>query len=81
VDKDIVQSLKREKFIRLAEARTQRAMKAIRVIGNLSNKGSYSFNDNDVREIIQALQNELSDLKTRFRMHEAGTNPEFKLSR
>jgi hypothetical protein len=56
-------------------------MKAIRVIGNLSNKGSYSFNDNDVREIIQALQNELSDLKTRFRMHEAGTNPEFKLSR
>jgi hypothetical protein len=56
-------------------------MKAIRVIGNLSNKGSYTFNDSDVREIVQALQNEVADLKTRFRMHESGSNPEFKLSR
>ena len=56
-------------------------MKAIRVIGNLSNRGSYEFNDSDVREIVQALQNEISDLKTRFRIHESGNSPEFKLSR
>jgi predicted nucleotidyltransferase len=73
-------SQKRQNFVRLAEARTQRAMKAIRVIGNLSNRGSYNYTENDVREIVQALQNELTALKTRFSLHESGSAPEFKLS-
>ena len=74
-------SQKRQNFVRLAEARTQRAMKAIRVIGNLSNRGSYHYTENDVREIVQALQNELTALKTRFSLQESGNAPEFKLSR
>ena len=32
---------RREKFVRLAESRTAKAMKAIRVIGNLGNKSQY----------------------------------------
>ncbi|WP_296740399.1 hypothetical protein [Mesorhizobium sp.] len=57
---------KRQKFVKLAEARVTRAMNDIRLIGNLSNRGAYEYTDEDVRKIFRVLQKELEGAKSRF---------------
>jgi hypothetical protein len=70
---------KRDSFERLAVKRVNRAIKDIRLIGNLSNRSAYQYEDEDVRKIVKALQKELETLKARFAAPgEAGEN-EFKL--
>lgn len=59
-------STKRENFVRLAEGRTQSALNAIRKLGNLSNKRAYEYNDADVRKIIRALKEAISDVERKF---------------
>ena len=57
---------KRGKFVELAEARVNRAMNDIRLIGNLSNRSAYTYTDEDVRKVFRALQKELDVAKARF---------------
>ena len=40
---------KRAKFVELAENRVNRAIKDLRLIGNLSNRSAYEFADEDIR--------------------------------
>ncbi|MDD2902711.1 MAG: hypothetical protein PHU44_09795 [Syntrophales bacterium] len=67
------------KFVELAEKRVSKAIKDIRLIGNLSNKSNYSYTNEDVQKIIKALEGEVKKLKQRFNSH--GTQDEimFKL--
>lgn len=58
---------KRAKFIELTNNRVNRSIKDLRLIGNLSNRASYEYTDEDARKILRALQRELDDLKLRFR--------------
>jgi len=74
-------SERRKSFIRLAEARVGKAMKAIRIIGNLSNKSNYEYSDSDVREIINALQKEINDLNAKFKLKGQRERPEFRLKK
>lgn len=60
------QSEKREKFVKLAEGRTQAALNAIRKIGNLSNDRAYEYTDADVKKIIRALKESVNDIEKRF---------------
>jgi len=69
----------RDKFVELAEKRVSRAIKDIRLIGNLSNKSNYSYTDEDVRKIIRALEGEVKKLKQRFDSHGASEEIVFKL--
>lgn len=71
---------KREKFVELAEKRVSRAIKDIRLIGNLSNKGSYSYTEADIRKIHRVLSEELKALKARFETGSGEEPPVFKLS-
>ena len=57
----------REKFIELANKRVTRAIKDIRLVGNLANRRSYKYDENDAKKIIRALQREISVLRARFR--------------
>lgn len=57
---------KRGKFKSLAESRVNRAIKDIRLIGNLSNRSAYAYGEEDVRKIFRALQKELDAAKNRF---------------
>ncbi|MBA7629308.1 hypothetical protein ES703_36806 [subsurface metagenome] len=56
----------RERFVELAEKRVTRAIKNLRLIGNLSNRSNYSYTNEDVKKIISALESELRNLKRRF---------------
>lgn len=70
---------KRDKFVSLAEKRVIRAIKYIRLIGNLSNKNNYSYEDRDVNKIISALEQEVKTLRIRFSAGDTKGEPEFKL--
>lgn len=61
-----------EKFVRLAETRTQKALDAIRLIGNLSNRSTYEFSDSEIRQIFRALDEELKVARERF-SHTSGS--------
>jgi hypothetical protein len=70
---------RREKFINLAEARVSKAMHSIRLIGNLANRSNYDYTDEDVKQIINALQGEIGELKHRFASQDSRSRPAFKL--
>jgi hypothetical protein len=72
-------SQKRENFVRLAEARVNRALREIRLIGNLSNRGAYEYADADIRQMFKALQRELDTAKGRFAGDNALGDREFRL--
>lgn len=56
----------REKFVRLANNRVNRAIKDIRLIGNLANRSNYSYTEEDVRKILRALEAEVKVCRQRF---------------
>ncbi|MCV7402176.1 hypothetical protein H7K24_18735 [Mycobacterium fragae] len=70
---------RRERFVTLAEARTAKAMNAIRLVGNLSNKSNYEYTDADVTQIVKALDGEVRALKARFADATNGRETAFKL--
>jgi len=69
----------RERFVSLAEKRIPRAIKDIRLIGNLSNRSNYSYTDDDVKKIVKALENELAKMKKSFESKTGSDEVEFKL--
>jgi len=64
----------REKFVRLATKRVSKALKAIQLIGNLSNKSNYDYTDEDVQKIFRALQEELSACRKKFELAQKRQN-------
>ena len=70
---------KRQKFVNLAEARVNRAMKDMQLIGNLSNKAAYEFSEADVRKIFGALQKAMDSAKSRFTKDGEVAGGEFRL--
>lgn len=70
---------KRDKFVTLAEKRVNRAIKDLRLIGNLSNKNNYSYSDSDIQKILVALDQEVKNLKAKFSSDDRKTVPVFKL--
>ena len=70
---------RREKFVQLAENRTNSAINQIRLIGNLSNRGNYEYSERDVSKILKALNAEIRAMRERF--SEGGKDSEklFKL--
>lgn len=70
---------RREKFVELAEKRVIRALRDIRLIGNLANKSNYSYTDQDVTKIHRALKSALDEMKGRFDSKGSGEEESFKL--
>lgn len=70
---------KRKKFVDLAEARVNRAIKDIRLIGNLANKNSYEYSEHDTKKIFRALQKEIESAKSRFGDGEDAREEGFRL--
>ncbi len=70
----------RKKFVELAEKRVRRALKDIKLIGNLSNRSNYIYTEHDVKKISKALQNAISEMKARFDRQGDDAEVEFKLN-
>lgn len=70
---------KREKFVRLAEARTNKIIDMIQLLGNCSNLATYEYTSQDVDKIFSAIESELRDAKKKFAKPEIAKNTKFKL--
>ena len=57
---------KRERFVRIAEARTNKILEMMRLLGNCSSKGNYEYTEEDIRKIFGALEKELKNTKNKF---------------
>jgi hypothetical protein len=71
--------MKTEKFKELAQKRVEKALKDVRLIGNLSNRGSYEYTDEQVGKIFDALHAELAKAKNRFSRSGVNGATEFRL--
>lgn len=69
---------KKDKFIRIAEARTNKIIDMIRLLGNCSNKASYEYTKEDVKKIFSAIEDELKSAKAKFDTTEE-SNTKFRL--
>jgi len=68
---------KLQRFERLAEKRVTEALRRLRLVGNLSNRANYEYSEDHVRQLIEALEAELKQLKNRFRQEGAGAGQTF----
>ena len=57
---------KRDRFVRIAETRTNKIIDMIRLLGNCSNKGNYAYTEDDVKKIFSAIETELKAAKSKF---------------
>lgn len=69
----------RDKFVELAEKRVSRALKDIKLIGNLSNRTNYSYTEQDVKKITAALRKSVDEMKARFDAKGDSVDEAFKL--
>lgn len=69
---------KRECFVRIAEARTNKIIDMLRLLGNCSNLATYEYTKEDVKKIFAAIEEELKATKTKFDTVTT-TNSKFKL--
>ena len=69
---------KRDCFVRIAEARTNKIIDMLRLLGNCSNTSTYEYTKEDVKKIFAAIDDELKATKAKFDTV-ATNNSKFKL--
>lgn len=57
---------KKDRFIRIAEQRTQKIIKMIKLLGNCSDKKNYEYTEEDVQKIFKAIEAETKSAKARY---------------
>jgi len=57
---------KHDKFRRIATARTSKILDNLRLLGNCSNTGHYSYSEAEITKIFSAIEKEMKRVKTLF---------------
>lgn len=70
---------KRAKFVRIAEARTNKIINMIQLLGNCSNQSLYEYTQKDVNKIFSAIQEELDEAKKRYNKQDGQKGSKFTL--
>ena len=68
---------KRDKFVRLAEARTNKIIDMLQLLGNCSNTSTYSYTQSDVDKIFSTIESE--EVKKKFNKTESKKGARFSL--
>lgn len=69
---------KRERFVRVAEGRTNKIIEMLRLLGNCSNKSNYEYDEKDISRIYEAIRKELNDSQAKFKIS-CKKNEDFRL--
>ena len=72
---------KHDKFVRLAEARTNKIIDTLQLLGNCSNTSVYEYTEGEVEEIFQAIEQEMRAAKKKFTKVESEKATRFSLSK
>ena len=70
---------KKIKFTDLANSRVNKAIKLLRLISNLANKSHYSYTSDEADKIVNALHQELKNIREKFNSKNSRDTKEFKL--
>lgn len=70
---------KREKFVRLAEARTNKIIDMLQLLGNCSNSSAYDYSQEDVDKIFSAIESEIKEARKKFNKIESKKSTRFTL--
>lgn len=57
---------KKERFMKIAEKRTNNIINTLRLLGNCSNKNNYEYTSEQVKQIFSAIDAELKSTKMKF---------------
>ena len=57
---------KRERFVRIVEARTNKILDMLRLLANCANKSNYEYNEEDIKQIFAAIDKEVKATKNAF---------------
>ncbi len=57
---------KEKKFERLAEKRTQKILRDLRILGNCANRAIYEYSEEQIRKIFSAIEGEVKRVKVLF---------------
>lgn len=57
---------KRERFIRLANYRTNEVLKRLQVLGNCSNRSAYEYTENEINKIFMEIEKTVKETKAKF---------------
>ena len=57
---------KSDKFLRVAKPRVQKILKAIRLLGNCSNRSNYEYTEQQITKIFTTVDNALNLTEKRF---------------
>ena len=68
----------RERFIRIAESRTQKIIDMIDLLGNCSNQYNYEYTQKDVDKMFSAIDAALKASKARFAAENSSKDTRFK---
>ncbi len=71
-------AIKEERFKRIAGRRVQEILDKLRLLGNCANKSNYSYTDEQVRKILNAIDEEWKKVKMEFNKGKT-KNREFNL--
>ncbi len=70
---------KREKFVRLAEARTNKIIDTLQLLGNCSNTAAYEYTPDDINKIFQAIELEVREARKKFAKNDDSKASKFSL--
>lgn len=70
---------KRQKFVRLAEARTNKIIDMLQLLGNCSNSSAYDYTQEDVDKIFSAIESEVKEARKKFNKIESNKSKRFTL--
>lgn len=70
---------KRDKFVRLAEARTNKIITMIQLLGNCANTAIYDYAQADVEQVFGAIEAELKEARKKFNKVDTGKTRRFSL--
>ncbi len=61
-----MEETRRQRFKRIAGARTNKILDMLKLLGNCSNTGNYEYSENDVKKIFNAIETEIKASKAKF---------------
>lgn len=61
-----MEETRRQRFKRIAGARTNKILDMLKLLGNCSNTGNYEYSENDVKKIFNAIEAEVKTSKAKF---------------
>lgn len=76
----VMRETKRERFIRLAEARTNKILDMLKLLGNCSNKSNYDYSEDDIKKIFSAIDKETKNAKAKFNGSDTQKEDRFTLN-